>query len=668
MSPVGRPRGGTRAPAVMAVLRTLSGPGLLLLPGLLTVYLSFRAGGFFVGTPAVVAVALAVVLALRATLADDPLRGLGPAAAVAAGSFALYAAWVLASAGWSDAAGRAVAEFDRALLYLFALLLFASIPRAAASMRTVIAGLAAGICVVSLSGLVTRLLPEVFPTVETIQNRLAYPLTYWNGLGLLTAVGIVLCLHLASSEREPRVARVLGAAAVPALACTLLFTFSRAGIVAAALGAVVYLLAGRPRALPSALLSAGPLTALAVRTAYEADLLVEGSRSSAAAVAEGHEVALVVGACCLGAGVVRAILLRLDAPLARLRLPRRLRIPVLVSGVVILVAAAVATYVTQDVGEGVSRQYDRFVFEAAVRSVDDPRERLASPGNNGRLDFWRVSLEGFRDSPGHGQGAGTFRLLWERDRPNAVNVNDGHSLYLENLGELGLVGLSLLATTILAILVAATARIRGPDRALYAAAFATLLAWAVHASVDWDWELPAVTLWVFCLGGAVLARSGRAPRRLRRPTRVAIAIGLAALALTPGLAALSQGRLNAAVAALKRGECETAIDRALSSRSALGVRAEPYEVLGYCDIRLGATRLGVQAFEEAVERDPHNWEVHYGLALARAVDGRDPRAQARRALELNPREAAARRAVRRFRGTDRRKWRQGAVEAPIPLP
>jgi hypothetical protein len=168
---------------LVPALRRRSAPSrlaaLTLLPGALTIYAAFNAGGFFVGTTALLAVCLAVAAALRILLAEEPFGGLGPAVGVAAGALALYCAWVLVSVAWSDSAGRAVVEFDRALLYLLTLLLFGSIHRSARGIRTMIWGLATASFVVSLAGLLTRLLPKVFPTGPTIQSqRLGFPLTY----------------------------------------------------------------------------------------------------------------------------------------------------------------------------------------------------------------------------------------------------------------------------------------------------------------------------------------------------------------------------------------------------------------------------------------------------------------------------------------------------------
>lgn len=61
------------------------------------------------------------------------------------------------------------------------------------------------------------------------------------------------------------------------------------------------------------------------------------------------------------------------------------------------------------------------------------------------------------------------------------------------LGELGIVGLVLIVVPILVILGAFAWRARGPDRVAGAALLGAGVGWAVHAGIDWDWEMPAVT-------------------------------------------------------------------------------------------------------------------------------------------------------------------------------
>ncbi len=87
-----------------------------LLPGLLVVVLGFEAGGFYPDTWAPLALLLAVALAVRVSIAERPFAGVSAWSGVAAGALALLGAWMLLSASWSDAPGRAVIEFVRLLL------------------------------------------------------------------------------------------------------------------------------------------------------------------------------------------------------------------------------------------------------------------------------------------------------------------------------------------------------------------------------------------------------------------------------------------------------------------------------------------------------------------------------------------------------------------------
>jgi O-antigen ligase len=644
------------------MLNKASKVGLLALPGLLTVYFGFNAGGFFPNTPAFVAVVLAAMLALRAVLAEEPFEGMSRPLALVAGALALYALWTLLSAVWSDSLGRSLVELNRVLLYLFTLLLFGSMARTSECIRWMLRGLALGILIVCVSGLITRVLPDVWTIAPNIsRNRLSYPLTYWNGLGILASLGLVFCLHLTSSLREPGIIRVLAAGGLPPLAATLLFTFSRGAIGAGIVGLVAYAVLARPHGLVTGLLAAAPTTAIALVVSYDADLLATDNPTSAAATAQGHDVAVAVALCAVAAILIRSILLVPDQWLAqaRFRVSRSARRAVLggaaVVGIVVLLAAGIP-------GD-IKRQYDRFVEGNALGTTTDLRTRLTDPGNNGRIDQWKAAVKGFDAAPVEGQGAGTYSLTWAKERPNQTVVADAHSLYVEVLSELGVVGLALLVFAILLIAAATIARSRRRNRAVYMAVLAAGITWTLHAGLDWDWEMPAVTIWLFALGGNVLAANQRQVPMLRSPAlslRTALALSCLGIAVLPALVFVSQTRLDNSLDAFTRGDCTSAIDSARSSSSALGARAEPYEVIGYCEARLGFPRRGIRAMDSALDRDPDNWEYHYGLAVMRAAAGLDPRHQARVALRLNPLDPTTNDAVDRFDTESRALWKRRA--------
>jgi O-antigen ligase len=654
-----------------------AGPGLALLAAALILYTSFSAGGFFAGTPAVAAALLAVGLVLRITLAEHPFAGVGARLLIPAGALALYAVWVFVSAAWSHAPGRATIEFDRALLYLLALVLFGSWPRTRERSRWLVRGVAAAFVVVCTVALVSRLLPDVLHTAPNLHNeRLSYPLTYWNALGVMAAFGTVLCLHLSASIDEPPAVRVAAAGALPVLCTVLYFTFSRGGIAAAVVGVLVFAVFGRSRSLPLAVLAGAPAAAIAVVVAYKADLLARPDVTTAAATAQGHHVALVTLACVAGALVIRAALCtferRLAAAAPPVRLGRAGRLVALGAAIVVLVIAAVALRVPTRIDHA----FGQFTHESRATSGErDLRQRLTDASNNGRLDLWRVSLHSFNRRPVLGYGAGTFQIQWLRNRPTTDGVNDGHSLYLETIGELGLVGAALIAVLVAGALVGLAIRVRRSRGTAPAAVFAATLAWALHAGIDWDWEMPAVSLWVFAAAGTFLAAAptveaagapAARPLVLGRTARVLAGLACLILAITPARIALSQARLNASVVAYKRGDCGRAISSGLSSASAFPARPEPYEVVAYCDLRAGQAALGAFIMRRAVSLDPNDSDLRYGLGILLAASGQDPRPELRAAARLDPRGSLAREVVRRFGGSPQ-NWRRGASRAPLPL-
>jgi O-antigen ligase len=113
--------------------------------------------------------------------------------------------------------------------------------------------------------------------------------------------------------------------------------------------------------------------------------------------------------------------------------------------------------------------------------VDEEAKRVGD-----RAWYWHVAWQEAGERPVAGRGAGTFELVWLEQQPIGASVRDAHSLYLETLTELGLVGLALLALALAPPLFAAS-------RATSAAAGA-YVAYLLHAGADWDWEMPAVTI------------------------------------------------------------------------------------------------------------------------------------------------------------------------------
>ena len=125
---------------------------------------------------------------------------------------------------------------------------------------------------------------------------------------------------------------------------------------------------------------------------------------------------------------------------------------------------------------------------------------LTSGKGSGRYQFWESAVDAFEDHPVKGIGAGGYEAYWAQNGYLARPVRDAHSLFLEAMAELGLVGF-VLVLGFFGFAIAAGVR-RGPTRSrggVLGAGLAILAAGIVSAAIDWTWELPA------CFGLVVLA-------------------------------------------------------------------------------------------------------------------------------------------------------------------
>jgi hypothetical protein len=651
-------------------------------PAAITFYLAFRSGGYFAGAPAIVAVILGVALMLRLVLAEDPFEGFGPALICAAAGLGLYAVWTLVSALWSHAPAQALIEFDRALMYWLGLVLFGSFGWTRERMVWAVRMLALAMVLVSLAALVTRILPELHSIPASIENdRLSYPLSYWNAVGIFTAVTIVFCVGLVTRREEAPVVKAFAAAAVPLVTATLYFCFSRGALAALAIGLVVFALLCVRRELIATVISIVPPTVVAVLLCLGTHALSTKHYADATGVSEGHTLTLELIACAVVGAALRVATMPLDRRLDRIQISaesrKRAWIVAIVAAVLVIVAAGIAVNAPRKIGHGI----DKFTESGTLQDPKELQDRYTTLNNNGRVVQWELGWETFEKHPLLGTGAGTYGQVWAKEGNGDFKVVNAHSIYFETMSNLGAPGLIFFLLALFSILVGLALRIRGPDKVLYAALFVAALTWAVHAGFDWDWEMPATGFFIFGLGGMAIAarasettssgtaadESKSSTRGPNRPLRVALGIGCLALVVSPALVAISQGMLNSAVRNLQAGNCGQASHEALDAIHVLSVRPEPYQVLGFCDSRSGQHQLAVQLLETAVDRDPGEWESYYGLALVKGAAGEDPRPAARKAHELAPHVLLTEEAVELFHTNDPQKWKRRAMQARLPL-
>jgi hypothetical protein len=464
--------------------------------GLLTgpVVLAFWSGGFFDG-PRLWALAGAWSLVFLCVLGSRVPFPRAAAAVTAVLGLAALAGWTAISVGWAPLEDPAQDDLERVLLYLGFVLASTAAWRSRRAARTAELAVAAGALVVTAYGLSGRLVPWLIEQSASASagGRLEQPLTYWNAQGALAAVGLTLCARIAGDAERATIWRMGAAAAASPLLLGVYLSFSRGAVLALACGLLVLLVCAptwtQLRAVAICLESGG--VALAVGALSPAVRSLDGS-----AGARDVEGALVFAVLAVTM-VAGAWLTRLTTRAERhgrvragpLPLPRR-GVPAIVAGAC-LVAIIVPVLVS-----GADEREPAF---GATSS------RFTDVGSN-RDRYWDVALSSFADHPLAGVGAAGFQVEWLRDRGVAEGVRDAHSLPLETAAELGLVG--LLALLAFAGGIAACARrAHREDPVLSAGACAALSTWAVHACLDWDWELPALTLPALTLAALLLARS-----------------------------------------------------------------------------------------------------------------------------------------------------------------
>ena len=482
--------------------------------------LAFHSGGFFDRPRLIAALGAWAVVLVAAFAAPRALPASTPGRLALAGLAALTA-WTALSLLWSPVAGATVDDIQRLLLYLGYVAGATALFAQPWVVRALEPALAAGALLVTGYGLSERLMPDLvdLDASVTAGGRLEQPLTYWNASGALAAIGLVLCLRIAGDPRRRATLRAAaGAAAVP-LATGVYLSFSRGALAAPAVG-VVALLALAPdgrvqlRALAVTLLPGAIAAVLA--GVLPAVRSLEGGLSTRRA--EGLVMLLALAVLAAAAGLLTLRAARADTPGGRLALPRRAAV-LAVIGVLLLggVLAAAALEARP---------------ESSSPAFGATGARLGSIDSN-RYSYWRVALGTFADHPVQGIGSGGFVVDWLQERDVLDPTREPHSLYLGTLAELGLVGLAALLA-FLGGIAAAARRLWRSDPGLAAGPAAAFAVWVAHAGLDWDWEMPAVTLVALALAGALVAWSERPAVSPAAPEGSAPASAPEPLASAPG--------------------------------------------------------------------------------------------------------------------------------------
>lgn len=620
----------------------------------LVVYLGLRGGGYDPLVRNEVGVAVWWVVLTGVATGVLPLIRLQRSAWISIGLFVAFAAWTALGVTWSSSAERSTAELARVATYggvlVLALMVFSR-----RTARHGLNGVATGIAVVAGLAVASRLHPSAFPADQvpeflgTTAKRLNYPLNYADGLASFLALGLPVLLGVASAARTIA-GRALAAAALPVVVLGMFLTDSRGGVLALIFGLVAFY-AFVPDRLPKFAtgLVAGAGSAILIKAVTDrADL--QNGKGTPLAHTQGDELIAFVLVTIAGVALVQAAIALVDRHVERpawMVVPRR-RAAIAAGGLLVL-GAVVA--VAAGVPGQLSDRWDEFKrsdMAPSAATATNVFDRLSSLAGSRRYQYWVTAGDAFDAQPLHGIGPGTFEFYWlEHGRPYEF-VRNAHSLVMETLAELGIVGL-LVLLALFAWLIGAAARgalaARGDParRVIAATSAAAICAFVGGALVNWTWQIgviPITTLLLAAIGLAA-ARAGRsrqgAEKLALRPrigvgalavvALVAIAIPLAATDALRGSQA--QARTNDLAGALARANDALAVQPyAATPRLQRGLILEEAGRYGPASV----------ALHQAIDREPDNWRLWLILSRieAEAVHPQAAVAAYRKARSLNP--------------------------------
>lgn len=574
-------------------------------------FLSYANGGFDTTTRAYAAIAawwlIGVGAALGIGAGSARLSRTAIAVPVIAG---LFAVWTLVSMAWAPDRERAFAQFAQVSLCV-AVLVFGLFLARVVPTSFLVGGIALAISAIAVVALVSRLFPSTFGVspesviLRIVVVRLSFPVGYWNGLGIEVALALPLLLAAMCSERS-RLIRAVAALPIPIIAADMYLTSSRGAFVAAGIAVVAFLLL-TPRRWPAfaAAVVACVSGAAGVAALVHKTALLHATAGSLA-VQEGHRAAVVIALACLASALIW---------LAVSEVGRRVPTPrPLVGWITAAVLGALAVGAV-----AASHPISRF---HAFKSAELPKglsnevtNHLLGSNGGGRWQFWGASVSQFRAHPLRGGGAGSWEFWWEQHNGSLpVFTQFAHSLYLETMGELGLIGLLLLLGWLLLAVVGAIRAARILSSPYVAALAAVGIAFFVAATYDWVWQLSAVAVvGVGSLGialGTLPSRPSPAARRVGflRPILALLAV----VAIVPQVVVLAEGiHMNDSRAAAAAGDLTRAQAEALAARA-----VEPWATSPYIQLAQLADSQKQYAYARhwigmAIDRSPQNWLVWF---------------------------------------------------------
>ena len=614
---------------------------------------------------------------------------LSRASAVAVGLFSAYVAWSYLSMTWAQYPGLALDGSSRALLYLLIFTLLTALPWTKETVLGALLLFAGGVGVVGVV-LMVRLASGSNVPALFFSGRLVAPTGYINSTAALFTMNALVCIVLASRRRLAGPVRglLIAFAAVSLQLSTIvqsrgwLFTLPIIALVA------IVVIPDRLRVAAAAVI---PVVAVLIPVRRLLHVYQNGPSDPLRALAiHAGRPAL---ALCVGAFVLGTLLAWADTLYRGPGLSATQRRAIGTVLALIGVAGVLAGGLVVSKGhpfQFISRQWHGFAHAQAVFGTS----HFTDVGS-GRYDFWRVALHAFENHPIGGLGQDNFGDYYLPLRHTVQEPSWTHSLELRLLAHTGIVGFLLFGGFLIAAIKAAARTRRFADsdiRLLCAALLMPFIVWLIHGSLDWFWEVPALSApalgFLGAAGGlgtalgvtrssprsgepapppepgdpapllepAEPASAGVSPRGLRSrrarvPLPLRVVTGVVVVAcLTAVLAFPYLSAHEVQVASRTDAGNPSAALKDLRLAAKLNpLSSDPGRLAGAIALRSGRWTLAVRQFGKSISAEPGGWFAWLGAGLAESALG-EPE-QAHRdfvaASRINNRQPAVQDALQR---------------------